>query len=120
MDNRDHAARIIAEGLNNNDSPERITERLTEHNLLAENPPKPDRDMHDPQWQAEYQEEFDIPAPHVWRVNAQYSIAVFPGDDTVTVWDDYQPMEPFNLDEVKRLRLALHAAEQAAVNQAAI
>lgn len=119
MDNRDRAASIIAHGLKNNDSPARIAKHLADYGLLAEDLPEPDRDLRDPKWQAEHEESWDDPnAPSIWDATAFYSIGVFPGDNTITVWDDHNPLEPLTIDEVKALRLALHAAEHTAKEQA--
>ena len=79
--------------------------------LLAPDLPAPDRGMSDPNWQAEYQENYECPAPDIWRVNSWFSVGVFPEDDTITIWHDGLPLEPFTINEVKKLRQALHAAE---------
>lgn len=41
MDNLDQAARIIAHGMKNDESPARIAERLADYGLLAEDLPEP-------------------------------------------------------------------------------
>lgn len=99
--------------------PNDAVEALAEAGLLAEDLPAPDRDMRDPKWQAEYEAAWDSHhAPTIWDATLRYEVGVFPGDDTITIWDDGEPLEPLTTDEVKRFRLALHAAEQTAKEQA--
>lgn len=97
---------------------ERLANALADAGLLAPDLPAPDRDMRDPQWKAEYEAAWDNPnAPTIWDATTLYEVGVFPGDDTITIWYDGEPLEPFSIDEVKTLRLALHAAEQIAAAQ---
>ena len=115
MDNYDRAERIIAHGLKNDDSPARIARHLADYGLLTEDLPEPDRDMLDPKWQKEYEAAWDDPsAPSVWDTTSLYEVGVFPNDRDITIWYDGEPLEPFSIDEVRVLRLALHAAEQTA------
>ena len=98
---------------------ERLANALADAGLLAPDLPAPDRDMRDPKWRAEHEESWDDPnAPSIWDATPFFSVGVFPGDNTITVWDNHEPMEPLTIDEVKKLRLALHAAEQTAKEQA--
>lgn len=97
--------------------PNDAVEALAKAGLLAEDLPAPDRGMSDPNWQAEYQEDYEYPAPDIWRVNSWFSVGVFPEDDTITIWHDGTPLEPFTINEVNKLRQALHAAEQTAKAQ---
>lgn len=118
MDNRTRAENVIAHGLKNGDSPARIARHLADYGLLADDLPAPTYDMRDPKWQKEYEESWDDHnAPSIWDATPFFSVGVFPGDDTITVWDDHEPLEPLTIDEVKALRLALHAAEQTAKAQ---
>lgn len=97
--------------------PHDAVEALAQAGLLAPELPAPDRGMSDPNWQAEYQEDYEYPAPDIWRVNSWFSVGVFPEDDTITIWHDGLPLEPFTINEVKKLRQALHAAEHTAKEQ---
>lgn len=118
MNNHDRAANIITHGLKNGDSPARIARHLADYGLLADDLPAPTYDMRDPKWQKEYEESWDDHnAPSIWDATPFFSVGVFAGDDTITVWDDHEPLEPLTIDEVKALRLALHAAEQTAKAQ---
>lgn len=118
MDNKDQAANIIAHSLKNGDSPARIARHLADYGILADDLPAPTHDMRDPKWQAQYEDDWDDPnAPSIWDTTALYEVGVFPGDNTITIWDDGEPLEPLTTDEAKRFRLALHAAEQTAKTQ---
>lgn len=128
MSNYDRAAQIIydevyktwerGEILTAAGEAERLANALADAGLLAEDLPAPTYDMRDPKWKAEYEESWDDHnAPSIWDATPFFSVGVFPGDDTITVWDDHEPLEPFSIDEVKKLRLALHAAEQTAAAQ---
>lgn len=98
--------------------PNDAVEALAQAGLLAEDLPAPDSDMRDPKWQKEYESAWDYPeAPSIWDATALYEIGVFPEDNTITIWDDREPMEPLTIDEARRFRLALHAAEQTAKAQ---
>lgn len=95
--------------------PNDAVEALAQAGLLAPDLPEPDRDMRDPKWQKEYETAWDSHhAPTIWNTTTLYEVGVFPGDDTITIWDDAEPLEPLTIAEAKRLRLALHAAEQTA------
>lgn len=119
MSKQSSAAKAIKFGIKRGYTPDQIATLLDMFNLLAEGLPEPDRDMRDPQWQAQYEDDWDDPeAPSIWDATALYEVGVFPGDDTITIWDDGEPMEPLTIDEAKRFRLALHAAEQTAKEQA--
>lgn len=97
---------------------ERLANALADAGLLAPDLPAPDRDMRDPKWQKEYEAAWDSPhAPTIWDTTTLYEVGVFPGDNTITIWDDGEPLEPLTIDEVKALRQALHAAEQTAAAQ---
>ena len=99
--------------------PNDAVEALAQAGLLAEDLPAPTYDMRDPKWQAQNEDDWDCPeAPSIWDATPFFSVGVFPGDNTITVWDDHEPLEPLTIDEVKALRLALHAAEQTAKEQA--
>lgn len=98
--------------------PTDAVEALAQAGLLADDLPAPTYDMRDPKWQAQYEDDWDNPeAPSVWDATALYEVGVFPGDNTITIWDNHEPLEPLTIDEVKALRLALHAAEQTAAAQ---
>lgn len=98
--------------------PHDAVEALAQAGLLADDLPAPTYDMRDPKWQAQYEDDWDNPeAPSIWDATALYEVGVFPGDNTITVWDNHEPLEPLTIDEVKSLRLALHAAEQTAAAQ---
>lgn len=122
MDKLNQAAHLIMEAARESEIPTETAvnavEALVQAELLTPKLPKPDHHMHDPQWQREYEESWDWPgAPSMWKVDMQFSIGVFPNDDTITIWDDGEPMEPLSIDEARRFRLALHAAEHAAAAQ---
>lgn len=128
MTNYDRAAQVIydevyrawerGEILTAAGEAERLANALADAGLLAPDLPAPTYDMRDPKWQAQYEDDWDNPeAPSIWDATAFYSIGVFPGDNTITVWDNHEPLEPLTIDEVKALRLALHAAEQTAAAQ---
>lgn len=98
---------------------ERVANALADAGLLAEDLPAPTHDMRDPKWQKEYEDNWDYSeAPTIWDATTFYEVGVFPGDNTITIWDDGEPLEPLTIDEAKRFRLALHAAEQTAKEQA--
>ena len=128
MTNFDRAAQVIYDEVNQTwergeiltaaGEAERVANALADAGLLAPDLPAPDRDMRDPKWQKEYEESWDDPnAPSIWDTTALYEVGVFPGDNTITIWDDGEPLEPLTTDEAKRFRLALHAAEQTAAAQ---
>lgn len=99
--------------------PNDAVEALAQAGLLAPDLPAPDRDMRDPKWQAEYEAAWDSPnAPSIWDTTTLVEVGVFPGDPDITIWYDGEPLEPFTINEVRSLRLALHAAEQTAKEQA--
>lgn len=128
MNNIDKAVQVICDEVNQTwergeiltaaGEAERLANALADAGLLAPDLPAPDRDMRDPKWQAEYEAAWDDPnAPSVWDATALYEVGVFPGDNTITIWDDGEPLEPLTTDEAKRFRLALHAAEHTAKTQ---
>lgn len=118
MSKHSSAAKLIEFGIKRGYAPDQIATLLDKFELLAEDLPAPDRDMRDPKWQAEYEDAWDrIEAPSVWEVTPLYEVGVFPGDPDIIIWDDGEPLEPFTIDEVRTLRLALHAAEQTAAAQ---
>lgn len=119
MNKLNQAAHLIMEAARESEIPTETAvnavEALVQAGLLTPELPKPDHHMHDPQWQKEYEKSWGyLDAPSIWDVDAQFSIEVFPGDDTITIWNDSEPMGLLTIDEAKRFRLALHAAEQAA------
>ena len=119
MSKLSRAAKLIEFGIKRGYAPDQIATLLEKFNLLAEDLPAPDRDMRDPKWQAQYEDDWDNPeAPTIWDTTTLYEVGVFPGDNTITIWDDGEPLEPLTIDEVKKLRQALHAAEQTAKEQA--
>lgn len=119
MSKRSSAAKLIKFGIKRGYAPDQIATLLDKFELLAEDLPSPDRDMRDQWWKAEYEEAWDSHhAPSIWDVTLLYEVGVFPGDDTITIWDDGEPLEPLTIDEAKLFRLALHAAEQTAKEQA--
>ncbi|OFK68824.1 hypothetical protein HMPREF2806_05805 [Corynebacterium sp. HMSC076G08] len=129
MTNFDRAAQVIYDEVNQTwergeiltaaGEAERLANALADAGLLAPDLPAPDRDMRDPKWQAQYEDDWDNPeAPSIWDTTTLYEVGVFPGDPDITIWYDGEPLEPFSIDEVRSLRLALHAAEQTAKEQA--
>lgn len=129
MTNLDQAAQIIYDEANQTwergeiltaaGEAERLANALAKAGLLAEDLPAPTHDMRDPKWQAQYEDDWDNPeAPSIWDATPFFSVGVFPGDNTITVWDNHEPLEPLTIDEVKKLRQALHAAEHTAKEQA--
>lgn len=123
MSNRDRAAHLIMEAARESEVPTETAinavEALANAGLLAPDLPAPDRDMRDPKWQALYEDDWDDPeAPSVWQATPFYEVGVFPGGRDITIWDDGEPLEPFSIDDARALRLALHAAEHTAKEQA--
>lgn len=99
--------------------PTDAVEALADAGLLAPDLPAPDHDMRDPKWQKEYEDDWDDhEAPSIWAATPFLEVGVFPGDPDITIWDDGEPLEPFTINKVKKLRQALHAAEQTAKEQA--
>ena len=118
MTNFDRAVKAIEHAVKRGYTPEQTARLLNVFELLADDLPAPTHDMRDPKWQAQYEDDWDNPeAPSIWDATPFFSVGVFPGDNTITVWDDHEPLEPLTIDEVKALRLALHAAEQTAAAQ---
>lgn len=118
MTNFDRAVKAIEHAAKRGYTPEQTARLLNAFDLLPEDLPVPDRDMRDPKWKKEYEAAWDSPeAPSIWDATALYEVGVFPGDNTITIWDDGEPLEPLTTDEAKRFRLALHAAEQTATAQ---
>ncbi len=121
MPNYDHALKVLEDARRPGDlriHPADAVEALAQAGLLAEDLPAPDRDMRDQWWKAEYEAAWDSHhAPTIWDATLLYEVGVFPGDNTITIWDDGEPMEPLTIDQVRALRLALHAAEQIAAAQ---
>lgn len=118
MSKQSNAAKAIKFGIKRGYTPDQIATLLDMFNLLAEGLPEPDRDMRDPKWQKEYEAAWDSShAPTIWDATILYEVGVFPGDDTITIWYDGEPLEPFSIDEARALRLALHAAEHTAAAQ---
>lgn len=119
MSKHSSAAKLIRFGIERGYAPDQIATLLDKFELLAEDLPSPDRDMRDPKWQAQYEEDWNNPeAPSVWDTTTLYEVGVFPGDPDITIWHDGESLEPFTIDEVRALRLALHAAEHTAKAQA--
>ena len=118
MDNKDRAVKAIEHAVKRGYTPEQTARLLNVFELLADDLPTPDRDMRDQQWKAEYEAAWDSShAPTIWDATTLYEVGVFPGDDTITIWYDGEPLEPFSIDEARALRLALHAAEHTAAAQ---
>ena len=121
MNNFDRALAVLEAARRPGDlriHPHDAVEALAQAGLLADDLPAPTYDMRDPKWQAQYEDDWDNPeAPSIWDATPFFSVGVFPGDNTITVWDNHEPMEPLTIDEAKALRLALHAAEQTAKEQ---
>ena len=121
MNNFDRALAVLEAARRPGDlriHPHDAVEALAQAGLLADDLPVPTYDMRDPKWQAQYEDDWDNPeAPSIWDATPFFSVGVFPGDNTITVWDNHEPMEPLTIDEAKALRLALHAAEQTAKEQ---
>lgn len=121
MNNFDRALAVLEAARRPGDlriHPHDAVEALAQAGLLAEDLPAPTYDMRDPKWQAQYEDDWDNPeAPSIWDATPFFSVGVFPGDNTITVWDNHEPMEPLTIDEVRALRLALHAAEQTTAAQ---
>ena len=122
MNNFDRALAVLEAARRPGDlriHPHDAVEALAQAGLLADDLPAPTYDMRDPKWQAQYEDDWDNPeAPSIWDATPFFSVGVFPGDNTITVWDNHNPLEPLTIDEAKALRLALHAAEQTAKEQA--
>ncbi len=129
MNNFDRAAQVIYDEVNQTwergeiltaaGEAERLANALADAGLLAPDLPAPDRDMRDPKWKAQYEDDWDNPeAPSIWDTTTLIEVGVFPNDPDITIWHDGEPLEPFSIDEVRSLRLALHAAEQTAKEQA--
>lgn len=113
------AAKAIKFGIKRGYTPDQIATLLDMFNLLADGLPEPARDMRDPKWQKEYEAAWDSPhAPSIWDTTTLLEVGVFPGDPDITIWHDGEPLEPLTIDEAKRFRLALHAAEHTAKEQA--
>lgn len=75
--------------------------------------PVPDRDMHDPEWQAQYADDWGTTeAPSIWNATTSYEVGVFPGTPDITVWYDGEPLEPFTIDEARAVAYAILAAAQ--------
>ncbi|MHB2251404.1 hypothetical protein [Corynebacterium aurimucosum] len=121
MTNYDRALRVLEAARRPGEMrihPNDAVEALAQAGLLAEDLPAPDRDMRDQWWKAEYEAAWDSPhAPSIWDTTTLYEVGAFPGDPDITIWYDGEPLEPFSIDEVRALRLALHAAEQTAAAQ---
>lgn len=123
MTNLNQAAHLIMEAARESELPTETAvnavEALANAGLLAPELPAPTHDMRDPKWQKEYEAAWDNPhAPSIWDATALYEVGVFPGDNTITIWHDGLPLEPFTINEVKKLRQALHSAEHTAKEQA--
>ncbi|OFN80071.1 hypothetical protein HMPREF2526_06175 [Corynebacterium sp. HMSC070E08] len=119
MTKYDRAVKAIEHAAKRGYTPEQTARLLNVFELLADDLPAPTYDMRDPKWQAQYEDDWDNPeAPSIWDATPFFSVGVFPGDNTITIWDDGEPIEPLTIDEVRSLRLALHAAEQTAKEQA--
>lgn len=118
MTNFDRAVKAIEHAAKRGYTPEQTARLLNAFELLADDLPAPTYDMRDPKWQAQYEEDWDNPeAPSIWDTTTLVEVGVFPSDNTITIWDDGEPMEPLTIDEAKALRQALHAAEQTAAAQ---
>ena len=115
MSKKTRAAKLIEHGIKRGYAPDQIATLLEKFELLAEDLPAPDRDMRDPKWQKEYEAAWDSPhAPSIWDTTTLLEVGVFPGDPDITIWHDGEQLEPLTIDEVKKLRQALHAAEHTA------
>lgn len=92
---------------------------LNREDLLAPKLPEPDHDTRDPQWRAEYKENYGYEAPDVWCLNPWSSVGVFPKSHDVTIWDDGEPLEPFSIEEARKFAYnLLAAANMAEANKA--
>lgn len=115
MANQDHAARVISDtirsGLRVPEEPGySIARKIYEEGLLAPDLPEPDRNAQDPEWQSEYEENYECQAPDVWHVRPCLSVAAFHKDGDVTIWDDGEPLEPLDVEEARKFAYALLAA----------
>lgn len=115
MTNQDRAAKVISDTIRNGlRVPEEpgysIARKLYEEGLLASDLPKPDRNAQDPEWQSEYEENYECQAPDVWWATSNLSVAAFRQDGDVTIWDDGEPMQPLSLEEACKFAHALLAA----------
>lgn len=115
MKNQDQAAKvidsIIRNGLLSPETPgHAIARKLREEGLLATDLPEPDRDSQDTEWQSEYREDYECPAPDVWNVRPSLSVGAFHQDGDVTVWIDGEPLEPFNVKDARKFAYAALAA----------
>ena len=115
MTNQDRAAKVISDAIKSGlRVPEEpgysIARKLYEEGLLASDLPKPDRNAQDPEWQAEYAENYECQAPDVWWATSNLSVAAFRQDGDVTIWDDGEPMQPLSLEEARKFAYALLAA----------
>lgn len=111
MNNRFRAAQLITglygTGFHN---PQDLAKYLDETGLLAPDLPEPDRDTRDPKWQSEYREEYEYPAPSMWRMDSWLSVGVFPQDNDIAIWEDKEPLPPLSIAEARELAYALLAA----------
>ena len=115
MKNQDRAAKVISNVIRNGlRVPEEpgysIARKLYEEDLITQDLPEPDHDAHDPEWQSEYEENYEYPAPDVWHAGSCLSVAAFHKDGDVTIWDDGEPLEPLSVEEARKFARALLAA----------
>ena len=115
MANQDRAAKVVSDvirsGLRVPEEPGySIARKLYEEGLITPDLPEPDRNAQDPDWQAEYEENYECEAPDVWWATSNLSVATFHQDGDVTVWDDGEPMPPMNLEAARQFAYALLAA----------
>lgn len=115
MTNQDRAAKVISDvirsGLRISEEPGySIARKLYEEGLLAPDLPEPDRSAQDPEWQSEYEENYECQAPDVWWAASSLSVAAFQQDGDVTIWDGGEPLEPLSIEEARKFARALLAA----------
>lgn len=115
MKNQDRAAKVISDVIRNGlRVPEEpgysIARKLYEEDLITQDLPEPDRDAQDQEWQSEYEENYEYPAPDVWHVRPCLSVAAFHKDGDVTIWDDGEPLEPLSVEEARKFAYALLAS----------
>ena len=110
MSKQDRAAKAIKFGIARGYNPEQVATLLNELNLLAPDLPEPDHDTRDPEWRSEYKENYGYEAPDVWCTNPWLSVGVFPGENEIRVWDGGEPLEPFSIDQARKLAYCLLAA----------
>lgn len=95
---------------------------LDQEGVLYPDLPEPNLSHDDPQWRDEYADLWDSgTVPDAWEIRETWvgSLGVFPGQNTVTVWDDtgepYKPISPYVARKMAYALLA--AADHAERNQ---